>query len=97
MTTPKASLTPVSDLTKVSNLDASLTVQEQVLWFEVTVHDHVAVAVGHPGDDLLEEAACLLLLQLKVENARGITGQLENKAHHDKPRCTHRPAVSSSS
>ena len=37
---------------------------EDVLWLEVSVHHHVAVAVLHPRDDLLEEPASIIFIQL---------------------------------
>jgi len=48
---------------KVGDLDGQTRVQQQVLGLEVAVHDHVAVAVLDAADDLLEEAARLVLRQ----------------------------------
>ena len=36
-------------------------VQEEVLWFEISVYYFVAVTVFHSGDNLLEQAAPLIL------------------------------------
>ncbi len=44
---------------KVSNLDVHFAVQKQVLWLEVSVHHHVAMAILHTRRYLLEKAACL--------------------------------------
>lgn len=48
---------------KVSDLDVHLGVEQEVLWLQVAVHDHVTVAVFHPRYDLLEEVPRLLFQQ----------------------------------
>uniref|UniRef100_A0A1I8I6A6 ABM domain-containing protein n=1 Tax=Macrostomum lignano TaxID=282301 RepID=A0A1I8I6A6_9PLAT len=53
---------------EVRDLHIQIGVQQQVLRLEVAVHDHVLVAVVHPGYDLLEEAARLLLAQVMPLN-----------------------------
>ena len=40
---------------KIGNLDVHLAVKQQVFWLEVPMNHHVAMAVLHPRDDLLEE------------------------------------------
>ena len=57
-------------LTKVSNLDIQVLVQQQVLWFEVAMDDHVPMAVVDAWDDLLEESLRILFLQLQQEEGR---------------------------
>ena len=49
--------------TKIGNLHVGLGVQEQVLGLEIPVHHHVAVAVLHAGDDLLEEVPGFVFAQ----------------------------------
>lgn len=46
---------------KVSYFHIHLAVQEQVLRFQIPVHHHVAVAIFHTRNDLLEKASCLFL------------------------------------
>ncbi len=46
---------------KVSDLDIAVGVQQQVLWLQIPVDHHVAVAVLHARNDLLEELAGLIL------------------------------------
>ena len=48
---------------EVCYLDVHLGVQQQVLRLQVAVHHHVAMAVLHPGDDLLVEVTRLVLVQ----------------------------------
>lgn len=45
---------------KISNLDVHLAVQQQVLWLEISVHHHVAMAVFHTRCNLLKESASFL-------------------------------------
>jgi hypothetical protein len=51
---------------KVGNLDIVLVVQKEVLGFEISVYNFVAMAVLDCTDDLLEEFAGLVLLQPSV-------------------------------
>lgn len=50
--------------TKVSEFDIVVRVEQQVLRLQIAMHHHVRVAVLHARDDLLEEAARLVLAQL---------------------------------
>lgn len=45
---------------KISNLDVHLAVQQQVLWLEIPVHHHIAMAVFHTRCNLLKESASFL-------------------------------------
>jgi len=46
----------------------SIVVEKQIFWLQVSMDDHVPVAVVNSGDDLLEEAARLVLFQLRIHN-----------------------------
>ena len=54
---------------KVGDLDVEVLVEEEVLRLEVAVHHVVAVAVVHAGDDLLEEATGVPLLELEDDGS----------------------------
>lgn len=43
-----------------------VVVQQQILGLEIAVHDHVPMAVVDTGDDLLEEATRVVLLQFAM-------------------------------
>ena len=48
---------------KIGDLDIHFAVQKQILWLEVSVHNHIAMAVLYTRCDLLKEAASFLLKQ----------------------------------
>lgn len=41
--------------TKIGELEIALTIDEQILWFQIAVQHAVAVAEFHPGDELAHE------------------------------------------
>lgn len=53
------------DPTKVGNLGILAGVQEDILGLEVSVDDHVSVAVVHGRDDLLKKTTRLGVLDLE--------------------------------
>lgn len=53
--------------TKIGYLCIHVRVQQHVLWFQVSVDNHVPVAVIHRGEDLLEKASSFCLFNLWVQ------------------------------
>jgi hypothetical protein len=54
--------------TKVNYLDVLVLVKQEVLWLQVSVHDVQSVQVLHSIHDLLEEPACLVLLDSSLSH-----------------------------
>lgn len=77
---------------KIGYFDTELAVQEQVFRLEVTMHDHVAMAVLHARNDLLKKQSRLLLLQTTlfynvVKKLARLLVQWVCHHHHHKERC----------
>lgn len=55
--------------TKIGYLCIHVCVQQHVLWFQVSVDNHVSVAIIHCRENLLEKASsfCLFNLQMQGE------------------------------
>lgn len=52
--------------TKICNLDMQIGIQQEIFWFQISVHNHVTMAVVNTRDDLLKEAPGFMLLQLLI-------------------------------
>jgi len=55
-------------ITKVGNFDVKVFVEKKILGLEVSVDDHVAMAIIHSRNDLLEKPTCFRLFQLPENN-----------------------------
>ena len=52
--------------TEVNQSDILFIVEEQVLWFQISMHNSKLMQVLYTADDLLEELACFLLIKLRL-------------------------------
>ena len=52
--------------TEVYQSDILFIVEEQVLWFQISMHNSKLMQVLYTADDLLEELACFLLIKLRL-------------------------------
>ena len=51
---------------EVNQSDILFIVKEQVLWFQISMHNSKLMQVLYTADDLLEELACFLLIKLRL-------------------------------